>query len=171
MEFFDVLAKRHSQRSFDGREIEKWKVDKILDAINSAPSAGNLQAYQVFLVEKREILKELAVAAWDKDYIAKIPLALVFCAEPARSSRYGDRGENLYSIQDATIATTYAHLVATELGLSSVWVGAFDDEAVKKVLNIKEGLIPVAILPIGYALAEEVAKTPRRSINDLVKRL
>jgi nitroreductase len=57
-------------------------------------------------------------------------------------------------------------LAATALGLSTVWVGAFDDAAVRRVLGCPD-LLPVAILPIGYP-AEEPKPTPRRSLADLV---
>jgi len=58
-------------------------------------------------------------------------------------------------------------LTATNLGLASVWVGAFNDEAVKKVLDAPAGVYPVAILPMGYA-AESPERTSRRSLNTLV---
>lgn len=57
MEFFDVVKKRQSIRAYKKKEIEDEKIRKILEAANSAPSAGNLQAYEIVLVrdEKRKI--------------------------------------------------------------------------------------------------------------------
>ncbi len=96
------------------------------------------------------------------------PLVLVFCAHPARSAKkYGQRGATLYGVQDATIACAYAQLAATALGLASVWVGAFDDEAVRAAIGAGQDLLPVAILPIGYA-GEEPEMSTRRSLDDLV---
>jgi nitroreductase len=95
-------------------------------------------------------------------------LVLVFAAHPARSeSKYKDRGARLYSVQDATIACCFSMLAVTALGLATVWVGAFNDEAVRKVIGAPQGIVPVAMLPIGYT-AEEPVVTSRRSLDDLV---
>jgi len=77
---------------------------------------------------------------------------------------------HLYALQDATIAATYAMLAAADLGLGSVWIGAFSDEGVWQAIGSPEGSNPVAILPIGYA-AEEPPKTARRRLDGLVHRL
>jgi nitroreductase len=71
------------------------------------------------------------------------------CANYIRSmSRYGERGI-LYAIQDATIACTYMMLAAHAGGLQSCWVGAFDEEEVKEVLDLPGHLRPVAMLAVG----------------------
>jgi len=92
----------------------------------------------------------------------------VFIAYPERSSRkYGRRGSELYCIQDAAIATTYAMLAATSLGLSSTWVGAFDESGAAKAIGTTERKRPVAILPVGYA-AESPENTRRKPVGDIV---
>jgi nitroreductase len=166
LEFFDLIQKRRSIRAYSSRLIEEEKLNWIMDAISSAPSAGNLQAYEVFVVRREAKKKALARAAFDQDFIAQAPVCLVFFANPRRSSvRYGSRGETLYSVQDATIAATFAMLAAVDLGLSTVWLGAFDDEEVVGILTA-ESLRPVAILPIGYP-AEEPGVTSRRPLEDV----
>ncbi|MFH0930680.1 MAG: nitroreductase family protein [Candidatus Zixiibacteriota bacterium] len=169
MEFFEVVKNRHSVRDFKDKEIEKEKLEKLLYVANSAPSAGNLQAYQIFLVRQSAQKTALVNAAYGQDYIAQAPASLIFCADPLRSaSKYGKRGSELYSIQDATISASYVHLAAVDLELGSVIVGAFDEDAVSKILNLPDMLRPIIILPIGYP-NEEPEITPRRKITDLVK--
>ncbi|HLF26649.1 MAG TPA: nitroreductase family protein [Anaerolineae bacterium] len=171
MDFFEVVCTRRSIRAFAAGPIGREKLQRILETANTAPSAGNLQAYEVFVVTRRECLGALVRAAGNQDCIAQAAAALVFCANPARSApRYSQRGATLYCIQDATIACTFAQLAATALGLASVWVGAFDDGKVRQALGVGEDLWPVAILPIGYA-AEEPAPKPRRSLESLVHTL
>jgi len=168
MDFFELIQKRHSIRAFTSQTVEPEKLQAILEAANRAPSAGNLQAYEIYLVSDPARLHLLARAALEQDFIAQAPLALVFCAHPARSSRkYGRRGTTLYCIQDATIACTFAHLAAATLGLASVWVGAFDDGAVRQAIGVEDNLLPVAILPVGYP-AEKPQPTSRRPLSDLV---
>ena len=105
MEFFKVIDKRRSIRAFQEKPVEEDKVKVILEAANSAPSAGDLQAVEIYIVRSEEKLRELAQAALDQYFIAVAPVALVFCANPARSlMKYGMRGAELYCLQDATIA-------------------------------------------------------------------
>jgi nitroreductase len=101
-------------------------------------------------------------------FIADAPVVLVFSACPhASSSRYGNRGRELYAIQDATIATTFAHLTAVAEGLGSCWVGAFDPDAVTRALDLPKNQVPVSILPIGIP-EREVGKTSRKPSKDMV---
>ncbi len=169
MEFFEVVQQRHSIRAFTAHTITPAQRDAILDAANRAPSAGNLQAYEIFAVTDHAILHALADAALGQAFIADAPLALVFCANPARArKKYLARGEVLYCIQDATIACAYAQLAVTALGLASVWVGAFNEGGVLDALGADSDLVPVAILPIGYA-GEAPRETSRRAVSDVVK--
>jgi len=118
--------------------------------------------------KKKEKREALAKAAFDQTFLAEAPVCLVFCADPARSAaRYGSRGANLYSVQDATIAGCFAMLAATDLGLATVWVGAFDEEEVRKVVGV-ESLRPVAMFALGYA-AEEPEPSTRRRIEDIFR--
>ena len=151
MDIFDVFLKRHSIRAFTNQAITDDALKKIYEAVNRTPSAGNLQAFDIYQVAKTELKEALKRASYDQDFIVQAPVVLVFCAVPARSAvRYTERGETLYCIQDATIACTYAMLAATALGLGSVWVGAFDEEAAHKIIDAEPGHRPVAMLPIGY---------------------
>ncbi|MBI4875434.1 MAG: nitroreductase family protein [Acidobacteria bacterium] len=167
VEFFEVVKRRRSVRAFAPQGVEGEKMAQVLGAANAAPSAGNLQGYEIFRVTRETERVALARAALDQFFIAQAPVVLVFCANPARSAaKYRKRGARLYAVQDATIACTFAMLAATALGLGTVWVGAFDDAAVQGVLG-RHDLLPVVILPIGYP-AEKPEPTPRRSLADLV---
>jgi nitroreductase len=168
MEFFEVVKRRRSTRAYAAKPIEMEKLDTILAAANAAPSAGNLQAYEIYRVTSPERKRALAKAAWDQNFVAAAPELLVFCAHPARSAvRYRQRGVKLYAVQDASIACTFAMLAASALGLSTVWVGAFDDNAARRAIGAPDGHVPVAMLPIGYA-AETPELTLRRPLDDLV---
>jgi len=169
MEFTALIGHRRSIRAFQSRSIDVEILQSIFEAVNLAPSAGNLQAYEIYVVADITQRADLARAALGQEFIAEAPVVLVFCANPARSAvRYRDRGMKLYSIQDATIACTYAMLAATDRGMGSVWVGAFDEREVRRALAIPDDLLPVALLPVGYP-AESPTPKPRRPLRDLVK--
>jgi nitroreductase len=168
MDYFDVIERRQSVRSFANKEIALASLNQILQAANRAPSAGNLQAYEIVVVRDEARKRALIEAAGGQEQAGAVPVVLVFCANPARSApRYHERGERLYSVQDATIACTFAMLAATALGLATVWVGAFDDARVRAALDLPKGWLPVAILPVGHP-AESPPPSPRRDLRDLV---
>ncbi|MFN7065642.1 MAG: nitroreductase family protein [Aquificaceae bacterium] len=167
MDFFEVLRRRHSIRSYQRRPIEEEKLIRIMEAVRSAPSAGNLQAYEIFVVIDEH--KKLEIARWalNQWFIAEAGAVFVFFANPKRSEiKYGKRGVELYCIQDATIACAYAQLSAVALGLGTCWVGAFEEKGLKACLSAPADWRPVAILTLGYP-AEEPLPTPRRRIKDI----
>jgi nitroreductase len=170
MQFFELIEQRRSVRAFTGAPVEAGKLDAILAAARLAPSAGDLQAYLIAVIDDAASKRALATAALGQDFIGKAAVVLIFCASPRRSeSKYGQRGAALYCIQDATIAACYAQLAAAAQGLSSCWVGAFDEARVKAALRIPPQLRPISLLPIGYA-AEAPERPPRRPIEALVHR-
>ena len=147
----EVFQNRHSVRSFQNKEIKEGELKEILKAAESAPSAGNLKARKIAVVEDLDLKQKLAEAALGQDFIGEAPVVLVFFALPLVSAqKYRERGKNLYAIQDATIATSFAWLQAVMLGIDGCWVGAFNEEKVKGILNAKEDERPIAILPLGY---------------------
>ena len=167
MNFFEVIEKRFSVREFEEREVEDEKIAKILKVVERCPTAGNLQSYEIIIVKEEETKKKLSEAALFQGFIREAPVVLVFCANEKRSSsRYGERGK-FYSLNDAIIATAYAQLAATALGLGSCWVGAFDDEEVSRILNLPSYVKPVAILPVGYPREKHI-KTPRERIENFI---
>lgn len=169
MEFFETVQTRQSIRKFQATPVEAEKLTRILDAANRAPSAGNLQAYRIFVVTHPLLRQRLARAAGNQPCVAEAPVVLIVCAEPGRSAAvWGAKGEQLLCIQDATIACAYLQLAATALGLASVWFGAvIESEAIRESLGLTEDLWPLVVLPLGYP-AEQPARTPRRALQDVV---
>jgi nitroreductase len=170
MNFFEAVKTRRSIRSFLEKEIEQDKIDILLQTINAAPSAGNLQGYEVVVVRNVSTKEALTKSAYGQGFIMQAPVALVFCANHLlSSSKYGERGGNLYAVQDATIAAAYCQLAATSMGLATVWVGAFDPDLAAKAVQTPEHVTPVAIIPVGYA-AEAPNMRPRRALDDLIRK-
>lgn len=153
MNFLVLADSRHSCRQFNGNPIKKSELLFIKLAIQKAPSAGNLQAYEVFTVNNEEVKDKICQASYGQDFLYNASTFLVFFAKPSISSRkYGERGTLLYSIQDATIACTYAQLAATDIGVASVWIGAFDDRKICQALDVPMSTHdPIAILALGYS--------------------
>ena len=167
-DFFRTVRHRHSIRRYQpDMPVEDAKLHAILETAIAAPSAGDLQAYRIVAVSNPELRRQLATAA-GQDFIATAPVVLAFCADPGRSEqKYGQRGHDLFAIQDATIAAAYAQLAVVAAGMASTWVGHFDPTAIRRVLDIDEELEPLALLCIGYP-DELPEPTPRRHMDEIV---
>jgi len=110
----------------------------------------------------------LVEACHQQQFIAEAPVCLVFCADPARSaSVFGERGAKLYALQDSTIAATYAQLAIVAAGLGSTWVGYFEEDKILETLKLEPGLVPVALLSLGYP-AELPEPSSRRRLDEVV---
>src|SRR3990167_8279830 len=100
MEFLEAIRERRSIRNFQKKEIPQKIVDKLIDALIWAPSAGNLQSRKFFFVKDAKLREDIASAALNQDFITEAPLVIVGCTDSRISSKYGERGEYLYTIQD-----------------------------------------------------------------------
>ncbi len=171
-DFFETVRHRHSVRSYQSDlPVEKEKLNAIIETACSAPSAGDLQAYKIIVVSNPEKRQALSAAAHEQSFISEAPICLIFCAEPERSAqKYGNRGRELYAIQDTTIAAAYAQLAIVAAGMASTWVGYFDDSKVKDIIELEDGLNPIAMLALGYP-AELPEPTTRRRLDEIVTQL
>ena len=165
-DLFRVFATRRSTRKFDKTKVEDWKVDKILSAADVAPTAGNFQGFQVFLIKNKNT-KEALVEAANKQPYVNAPVVLVFCTDPSRVKlKFPPEILEKFSLQDATIAAAFSLLAASGVGLSTIWIGMFDEEKVKKILGTT--LRPSSILCIGYPDKKKPPKS-RRKLKELIK--
>jgi len=160
MHVLQVIKERRSVRHFLNKPIPKEMIDQLIDSLIWAPSAGNLQSRQFYFIYNKDVKERLVKAAWGQSFIAEAPLAIVCCADLRIGTHYGSRGKELYALQDVAASVENLLLVAHEIGLATVWVGAFEEEGVNEVLNLPGHLRPVAIIPVGYP--DEHPSAPRR---------
>ncbi|GAB4423304.1 MAG: nitroreductase family protein [Thermodesulfovibrionales bacterium] len=168
MEVLKAVKERRSIRNFQKKDIPDEVIDKLIEALIWAPSAGNLQSRKFYFIRDTKIKKEVAAAALNQSFIAEAPLVIVGCTDSRISYRYGDRGVNLYAIQDVAVSIMAMMLVAYENGLGTVWVGAFREGDVFEILNMPHNLRPVAIIPVGYP-SRIPSPPPRVSAKEAVE--
>lgn len=163
---FRIFATRRSTRKFAKIKVEDWKIDKILAAADTAPTAGNFQGLKIFYIKNGKT-KEALVEAANKQSYVNAPVVLVFCMDPARVKlKFPKDILEKFSIQDATLAASHALIAAAGLGLSSIWIGMIDEEKVKSILGTK--LRPSSILCIGYPDKKKPPKS-RRKLKELIE--
>ncbi len=167
-DFFETVRHRHSVRKYRAEmPVEPEKLHGILEMSCAAPSAGDLQSYCITVVTVQAERQALADAA-GQPFIADAPVVLVFSSDPDRAAtKYGERGRQLYAVQDTTIAATYAQLAVVAAGLGSAWIGHFDEARITELLRLDPHCTPIAMLTIGYP-AELPEPTPRRPLQELV---
>lgn len=148
-DFISFLKSRASVRIYDSDPLSDEEIGYIISCASTAPSAGNLESWDVIVVTDTEIKDALAQAALDQEHLEQAGAVFAVCANYVRSmSRYGERGI-LYGLEDATIACTYMMLAAHAQNLHSCWTGAFNDEEVREILDLPQHIRPVALLAVG----------------------
>lgn len=145
MKFFSLIKERYSVRQFSDKKISDTDVDTILQAGRIAPTAKNMQPVKVIVLQSDE---DINIANECSPCIYGAKTVFVICGDRNISFKHPDGRD--FMEMDASIVTTHMMLAAHDLGLGACWVGMFETEAVKKMLNLPENIIPVAFLPVGY---------------------
>jgi nitroreductase len=164
MDVFTAISNRRSIRAYQAKEVEQSKIDRILEAGRLSPSAANRQEWKFIVVRDPAIKKQLVAAAHGQKSVDQAPVMLVGCA--VDSSAIMPCGQYSYTV-DLSIAFAYMILEAHELGLGTCWLGAFDEGAVKKALQIPKEVRVVAMTPLGYP-NESPSARPRKDIGEIV---
>lgn len=169
MLFEEVVKKRQAVRSYIEKPVEDNLIQKVLELANLSPSAGNLQARKVIIVKDLTVRRKLkASCSGLQKFPKEPPVIFVVCAVPQESAvRFESRGRNLYALQDATIFAAYLQLAAISFGLSTCWVGSFNEKIVSEIVGLPGDLIPVALIPAGYS-DEEVKPKDRKTLEEIV---
>jgi len=162
MSILKIIKERRSIRGFQKKEIPGEIIDKMIESLIWAPSAGNLQSRKFYFVFEEKIKEKLVEAAFGQNFIAQAPLVIIGCTDKEKVDYYGERGKNLYSICDVSASIQNMMLLAKELGLGTCWVGKLDEKEVSKILNLPDNLRPIVIVPVGYP-AEKPSVPPRVS--------
>jgi len=152
MEFNDVVKNRRSIRAFDNRRVSINTIFKIIEDGLLAPRSGNVQDWYVVIVQNKAVKFSIAEACIGQYWITQAPFILVVCSKPSKTKiSYGKRGE-FYAIQNGSAAIENMLLSIENEGLGSCWIGAFEEEALKRIIRAPEGTKILAVLPVGYPL-------------------
>jgi len=164
MDVYDAISQRNSIRSYKATEVEEDKLKKILEAARLSPSASNRQDWKFIIVRNKETKKKLAKAAFGQSFIGEAPVVIVACGtEP---TTFMACGQPAYTV-DVSIACAFMILQAYELGLGTCWIGAFEEDEVKKILKVPEEVRVVAMIPLGYPNQPPSQKF-RKSMDQIV---
>jgi nitroreductase len=151
----EIIRKRRSVRSFSGKPIESENLKLILEAARLAPSSCNSQPWHFVVVDKKDLIKKIAVAQPKGTPINKFlkkAAIIIACVEEPKLIVHKAAGllnRDNHRI-DIGIAVEHMVLVATELGIGSCWIGWFSEEKIKKLLKIPKNKSVSAMLALGF---------------------
>ncbi|MFH1454058.1 MAG: nitroreductase family protein [Armatimonadota bacterium] len=164
MSVLDIIKKRRSVRAYLPDEVSEDKLHNILEAARLAPSARNKQNWKFIVIKDKETKAQVARISGEQMFIADAPVVIAAVSvDPEYNMRCGIPAHAV----DLGIAMEHIALAAAEEGLGSCWIGAFNQDDIKKVLNVPEKYKVVAVMPIGYANDKEVPKS-RKELKDIV---
>ncbi|MCL2756156.1 MAG: nitroreductase family protein [Firmicutes bacterium] len=149
MSFEKLIHERYSVRKFKDVQVEKEKLDKILQAGRIAPTARNSQSQRFKVLTSAEDLASVDVCSPCR---FNAPLVILICYDLDKAPK--DRAGNQIGEMDATIAMTQMMYQAWDIGIGSCWVRHMDFDKTRELFNLPENLIPISFLPLGYATDE-----------------
>lgn len=158
MEVSEAIKVRRSIRKYKSDPIPKEYLVKILEAGRLAPSAGNRQPWHFIIVRDKSLKEEIVKAARNQKFIAEADVVLIVLSDPEASPRW--------YLQDPMIAAENMVLQATELGLGTCYIGAFDENQIKSILSIPEKMKVICLLPIGVP-DETPSPKPRKPLTEI----
>ena len=164
MEFSQVIKTRYSVRAYKPDPVEDEKLEQVLDAARLAPTAVNRQPFQLIVIHTKGRAEELN-RIYGREWFVQPPIVIGICGVPALAWSRRD-GMNYYAV-DVTIAMDHLILAATDLGLGTCWIGAFDPDAAREVLGLPDTVEPIAFTPLGYP-ADEPREKKRKPLSELV---
>jgi len=169
MELDQVLKGRRTIRKFDKKEVPIEFISECLDTARYAPNSGNVQNYRFTIIRNKDIITKISKICEGQEWIAKAPVLVIVCSEMEQIKRlYGIRGEALYSIQNCAVAIQNILLKAYELKLGSAWIGTFDEEKLKILINIPETSRPQAVIAFGYYDEKDIEELEKEPLDNFV---
>ena len=168
MDLLEIIKNRRSIRVFKKQDVPQDIIEKLLEAARWAPSAGNVQPWAFVVAISQKMKQNLSMAAFGQKDLEEASVVFVVCAdEKLAEQSYGVRGKSLYCLQDTAAAIQNILLTAHSLGLGSCWIGAFNEDEVRKVIKAPKEMRPVALVPIGYPNEAPPARR-RRPLSEIV---
>jgi nitroreductase len=166
MEFFETIKTRHSCRSFKTEPVPGNLLTQVLEAARTAPSGSNKQPWKFVVVKDEPMRKALVPACKGQEFVGEAPVVIVACGEVFETNR-GDWMGWHGMLLDIAIAMDHMQLAAHALGLATCWIGAFNADEVRRLLDIPEKLKVVGLLPLGYA-AGPLKVSARKPLEEIV---
>ncbi|KXA92333.1 hypothetical protein AKJ65_07705 [candidate division MSBL1 archaeon SCGC-AAA259E19] len=161
----EAIRKRRSVRSYKNESVPREKVEDLMESVRLAPSATNRQEWKFVIVDDSEKIEGLKNCTKHK-FIAQAPYII---AGISTDPDYVMPNCKAAGPIDLSIAIDHLTLKATEEELGTCWIGGFDQNCAKQVLEVPDDLEIVALTPLGIPEKplSEISKD-RKDINEII---
>lgn len=153
MDAMDAIFNRRSIRKYSEKPISKEKIDLLLKAGFSAPSAGNQQPWHFIIIDDKGLLLEIEKIHAHASMLKEANKAILVCGDLNLEKFKG------YWMLDCSAATENILIAAHSKGLGACWLGIYPKEdrinKIKELLNLPEGIIPLSLIALGYPAEEK----------------
>ena len=166
MDFQELIRTRYSCRTYRSDPVAEDQLAQVLEAARLAPTADNRQPFRLVVIRTAGREQELQ-RVYGKDWFVQAPLVIAACGVPAENWVRKQDGKN-YNDVDVAIVMDHLILAAADLGLGTCWIAAFDPAAARELLELPEGVEPVAFTPLGHPADAPRQKTRKKS-DELVR--
>jgi nitroreductase len=165
MDFSQLIAKRYSVRAYKPDPIDDDKLLAVLNAARLAPTASNRQPFQIIVAHTKGREEEF-LSIYQRDWFIQPPLVLCVCGFPGAA--WVRKDSKQYLGVDMGIVMDHIVLAATDLGLGTCMIAAFDEQNARKVLSIPDDAEPILFTPLGYPADAQGIKN-RKELDELVR--
>jgi len=166
MEFSELIEKRYSVRAYKPDPVEDEVLNQVLEAARLAPTADNRQPFQLIVIHAAGREAELK-RIYTRDWFVQAPLVICACGIPSQGWTRRRDGKN-YTEVDVAIVMDHLILAATDAGLGTCWIAAFDPIATREVLGLPDGVEPIVFTPLGYP-ADRPSPKKRKALSELAR--
>lgn len=166
MEYSQLIAARYSVRAYRSDPVEDEKLQQVLEVARLAPTAANRQPIQLLVVHTAGKQTELG-RIYRRPWFVQAPLVIAVCAISSQAWVREDDRFNARLV-DSAIVADHLILAATNLGLGTCWIAAFNVTAAREVLRLPPEVEPVIFTPLGYP-ADLPGPKVRKPLADLVR--
>lgn len=151
MDLVEAIRQRCSVRKYKNEPVKIDDVLEILNIAKEAPSSGNIQNWRFIIVTDDSKRKEISIACLNQLWMVEAPVHIVICNDYQEViDNYDEQGKK-YSMQNCAIVAQNIMLAALEYNLGTCFVAAFDDFAIRRILNIPESIDIEAIITLGHS--------------------
>ncbi len=163
MTVIEAIRKRYSCRSYQDKAIEQEKLEQVFEAARLAPSAKNIQDWRFVVVRDKEKKQQVADTTNRPEVFGKAGVIIAACS----NSDYVMKCGQAVGPIDVAIALDHISLLATELGLATCWIGSFETEKVRAILDIPQDVAIIELMALGYPVNGS-RETKREPVENIV---
>ena len=168
MEVSRAIEERRGFRSLEGFEVTEDLIKDLAHHASLAPSCTNSQPWRyVFVYEKEALNKVFEALPKGNQWVRNAPLVIVVFTSKdlACNMRNG-----IYAYYDTGLSNAFLILRATELGLVAHPIAGYDENIVKKAVNIDENFEVIALIVVGKHAKEISPLLSEKQIQAELKR-